>query len=187
MPSLGALQNTTLQRACLCPRSLVHLHQCLQWSRTFLAMKVLRWNGAPSNMLRGPPQVPVGNAIITSHEEDASQEDIELLKAHLIAELLVGHGDDNIDEPLFRKEHTEDLKLIVFSCHVPLVSPELPGKVLKVAGIKTAICWFLSCTAIRRRGFLRRRYILGRWLIFIINLYPLPPEFVDILPRCSAR
>ena len=82
-----------------------------------------------------------------THEEDASQEDIELLKAHLIAELLVGHGDDNIDEPLFRKEHMEELKLVVFSYHVPLVSPNKKNKLLN----KLPLLFYVQCD--RRKSF----------------------------------
>jgi hypothetical protein len=139
--------------------------------------------------LQGPPQVPVGNFIVTltRHEKDASQEDIDLLEAHLLAELLVGHGDNNVNEPLFCKAHTEECKLIVFGDWVPPVIRELSGKVLKVAGTRAAICWSLPCTATRRRGFLRRRFVLGCRLVVAIDLYPLPPEFVDLLPCCSVQ
>jgi hypothetical protein len=55
----------------------------------------------------GPPHLPVGNSIIACHEEDATQEDIEFLEIRLLAELLVCHRDEGVEDPLLRKAHPE--------------------------------------------------------------------------------
>jgi hypothetical protein len=59
------------------------------------------------NGLGGPLQVTVKNSFIARHEEDATQEDIEFLEIHFLAELLVHHQDEDVNDPLIWKAHPE--------------------------------------------------------------------------------
>ena len=110
------------------------------------------------------------------------------MDAHLLGKPLVGCRNTEVDEPLFRKAHAEELQLIVVRDLIPSVIRKTPGEVLEVVCTAAANGWLLpSTTTWKRSGFTRHRHVLWRWFIVVVDHDPLMSEFGDVLCRLNAH
>jgi hypothetical protein len=100
-----------------------------------------------------------------------------------LGEFLVCHGNADVDKPLLREAHPEELELVVVGYLVPPVIDKSSGAVLDIIGTTGAMCRLLPRAIDRRRRIFALRHVLRRRIVVIVDFDPLLPELLDFLPR----